>query len=87
MTEKEKIELELLQIIDENSDPQGGILLIEEAVNNLKYIHYKEDEIHFINLKDIEVHNNRKMIKSDLISKSIGNRYKTIITIPYDGRN
>lgn len=87
MTDKEKIELELLQLIDENAEPQGGIVLIEETVKGIVYIHFQPELMHYISPKDIFSISGRQMIKESTLLKHIKNRYTKIIVLPHDNRS
>lgn len=87
MTDKEKIELELLQIIDSNSKPEGAIVLIEEKIKDIVYIHFQQDTMHYVSPKNIVSFFGRQMVKEETIHKLIKNRYVQIIQIPFDYRN
>lgn len=65
--------------------PEGAIVLIEEKIKDIVYIHFQSDFMHYISPKDIFTFYGRQMVKEQTLFKHIKNRYSQVIQLPHDG--
>ncbi len=83
---KEKTELETLQLIENMMPPQGGIVVITNKVNGIKYIDIDNSSFKLPQIKKIKTINGKKYVKCDLLITVLENKYETIFILPSNGR-
>ena len=83
---KEKAELETIQLIENMMPPQGGIVVITNKVNGIKYIDIDNSSFKLPQIKKIKTINGKKYVKYDLLITVLENKYETIFIVPSNGR-
>jgi len=83
---KEKAELETLQLIENMMPPEGGIVVITNKVNGVKYIDFDNSSFKLPQVENTETINGKKYVKYDLLMPVLENKYETIFIVPSNGR-
>ena len=81
-----KNEIEVLEYLQTLSKPQAGVILITDNINGTLYVNLELSRLTFEVTKDIEIINNKKMIKRDLLMPIIDKYYETAIILPDNHR-
>ena len=90
ISNKEKKELEVLQIIDDMASPKGATIVIIDTINKIKYIDIANSHFQFKiteNLENLETIKGKKYVRYDLLMPVIEKMYETVLILPHNGRD
>ena len=87
ISNKEKKELEVLQIIDDMASPKGATIVIIDTINKIKYIDIANSHFQFKITENLETIKGKKYVRYDLLMPVIEKMYETVLILPHNGRD